>query len=191
MTQPQYSIHRFPLGWAVTPAPGQQGIPISTMGECARLFPKDATIDPGIAHHLNETTSLNAALVITTNRDSMAWRKEIAESMTNLSPQERWWKGTNVGTSSAALFAALCDHHPLKIKASEMGKSSTPKDHADFQRCLNLVNEMGWKNRLPEAAQAYPNTPWPQIIQRWDELEQSTPRKQDEILNEENSRPRG
>jgi len=181
-SQIQYSIHRFPLGWAVSPPQGQEGIPLSLVIDFVSLL-SGHVISPSIAHHLKETTYLNPVLVITTQKDSIAWIKEIDESLAGYPPEERWWKGTNVGSSSAALFATLCSPQ-WKAKATELGKTSTPKDHDDLQRCINLVKDMQWQDKLNQVAQAYPNTNWPEIIKHWDELQSSTPQRQDKIIKE-------
>lgn len=179
MMQPKYSIERYPLGWVLC---GPQGIPASALEECGGLFPKDAVIDAGIIHHLRAAGNRGAVMCIVTKENSRKWREQITESLKTLSPQARWWKGFDVGTSSAAIFAVLCDDQ-WRHAANEMGEKSTPHDADDFGRCKRLMDAIPeWRPLLPKVGEKYPETKWPSIIARWDEIAAADPKTQTQIL---------
>lgn len=182
-----YTIERHTHGWLICAPPGQKGVPMAALGECQPLYGPEATIDAGIAHHFNALDhGKHVCFAVTTENSSVAWRAEIAEKIKNYNPQQRWWCGTDVGTSSAAMFAVLCS--PMSyFRGIAMGKGqrSTPRDSADLGRCLRLLETMPeWRGRLNEVAEAYPETAWPEIIAAWEELEKVDPKRQNDILNE-------
>lgn len=168
----EYEIERHPHGWLLCAPPGQRGIRADAFVESAALFPKKAIINPGIAHHFNASGyGKHVIFAVATQVESDAWEKEIAYQLDPLSPQVRWWRGTDVGQSSAALFHVFCDES-LKWCSNEMGCSATPSDADDFGRCHRLlVLFPEWRSRLVEVAMKYPNTAWPKIVARWSELE--------------------
>ncbi len=171
---PRYILERWPHGWIISGAE-TAGVPIDVLTECKRIFKKGALMDMGLGHHYKVTGRPYVVFVITeTEKDAKAWRAHVDASIASLPPQERWWKGMDVGTSSAAIFAALCDRSfpGLKFQAEETARGgSTPADGGDFGRCFRLLQAIpGWKDRLPEVAAAYPATRWPAIIARWDEI---------------------
>lgn len=185
---PSYVVERWPLGWLIRSAPGVHGVPVSAFTETRGLFPGNSIMDGGIAHHLRTTGQAgNAVMCIATPEDSRRWRREITEwlAVNESSAERRWWCGVDVGTSSAAMFAVLVDGPLLAAAACEFGKASTPRDADDFGRCKRLIADFpDWRPRLHEVASAYPNTAWPAIIDRWDELVRTTPERQTEILRE-------
>ena len=177
-----YSIERWPHGWVICYNGIAPGIPISALSESLKLFPKASGIDTAIGHHLRAIGFHTASMVIATNSESAKWRAEIEADIAGMPPQERWWKGLNVGTSSAAMFAVFADP-PWNFHAKEMGQESTPHDAGDFRRCVNLISEFPeWRQRLHLVAQQYPAGKWPAIIEKWDELETAAPEKQTEML---------
>jgi len=125
-------------------------------------------------------------MCIATPAGAKRWRKEIAESLKDCPPQERWWRGADVGSSSAAMFHALCDEGSRWKEPSMLaGRGTTPLDAADFGRCQRLIKAIPeWRSRLSEVADCYPGTAWPAIIARWDELEKAAPARVREILDE-------
>lgn len=185
MRQPRYIVERWPYGWLIcSPDPAVRGIPMEAIAECTKLFTKKCVLDCGIAHHLEQTIRPGVVVCVVTPADGSKWRAEIEASIAHLPPEERWWKGLSVGSSSTALFAVMATHPHLKSAAKEKSKGSTPLDSDDFGRCLNLVNLFpGWIDRLPEVAAAYPDTKWPQIVQMWPELAKSTAPEQTAALH--------
>jgi hypothetical protein len=144
------------------------------MNELRCLFPRTAVVDAGIAHHLRQTSAVPDAVFCVGTPDLCAeWRSDIAERLKRLSSdEERWWNGCDVGLSSAAMFCVLCTREDLRIQAKNYSRDAAPLDGGDFLRCLNLLDMFpGWRNRLGEIAQAYPNTRWPTVISRWPNLE--------------------
>lgn len=154
---------------------------MDALKDCMKLFPKGAVMDPGIAHHYTQSTGRSVFVAIATSREAKCWEKEIEASIATLPLQERWWKGLDVGMSSAAMFATFADQ-PWQLAADKMGCGAVPRDSADFGRCLRLLNLFPeWRDRLGEVAAKYPGQ-WQAVIARWTELENAPPTQQNEIL---------
>jgi hypothetical protein len=177
---PLYIIERHEHGWLICSANGQ-GLPMDALQECLKLFPKGAVLAPGIAHHYTQTTGRHVVFAIATNQKAKCWEKEIEASITSLPPQERWWKGTDVGMSSASIFSTFADE-PWRLDAHIMGCGAIPRDAEDFGRCKRLLGLFPeWRDRLGEVAVKYQGQ-WRAIIARWTEIENASPEKQNEIL---------
>jgi hypothetical protein len=182
--KPHYIIQRWPLGWVLCPPSIDiRGIPMDALNECLKLFPKNSVIETGICHHLRETSTPEAVICIATPANAKKWREHILKAIAGLPPQDRWWKGLDVGCSSAAIFAVLGDLR-FTAPATRMSRQSVPSDAADFGRCSRLIQLFPeWKAQLQQVAEAYPTTRWPAIVARWDELEAATPEEQSRILS--------
>lgn len=140
-------------------------------------------IDCGIAHHLKYTQNRDVVMCAGIAHELKLWREEITTSLANNPPQERWWHGVDVGTSSAAIFAVLCDKC-WQWEAKEFCRESAPRDAGDFGRCKRLIEAIPeWRERLAEVAEAYPKTAWPRIVARWAELESATQEQVGAILD--------
>ena len=74
-----------------------------------------------------------------------------------------WLDGCDTGVSSRTI-AHVLGGVPIHVN------SNYPYDPDDFGRCLRLVRLMGWRDRLHEVSERYPNTAWPGIIDAWDEI---------------------
>lgn len=185
MSDPEYEIERRPLGWLICAPPGKSGIPLTALNECLPMFKKNSVMNSGIAHHFNVNRyNKNVVFVVATQKESQSWEKEIAEGLKDRDPQDRWWLGTDVGRSSAALFHVLCIDG-RKWESNEFGQKATPQDAGDFGRCKRLLDAIPeWKPRLNEVAEKYPDTAWPRIIARWGELEAAKHDRVNEILRE-------
>ena len=178
--KPLYIIERHPHGWLIY-SPDARGLPMDALKDCMKLFPKGAVMDPGIAHHYTQTTGRRVIFAIATNREAKCWEKEIEGSIATLLLQERWWKGLDVGMSSAAIFSTFADE-PWRLGADKMGCGAIPRDAVDFGRCKRLIDLFpAWRDRLGEVAAKYPGQ-WQAVIARWTELESAPPEKQNEIL---------
>ena len=186
----EYEIERHPHGWLLCAPPGKTGIPLTALSECLPMFKKKSVMNSGIAHHFNASHySKQVVVVVTTPKESEAWEKEIAEAIKDCEPQDRWWLGTDVGKSSAAIFAVLC-RECLQWEANNYGQKATPQDAADFGRCKRLLDAIPeWRNRLDEVAVKYADTAWPTILLRWAELEAAEPKRATEILRECHNAP--
>jgi hypothetical protein len=182
----QYCIERHEFGWLICAPPGKDSVPFEVIKETASLAPKMAVVALGIPHHYNAGGyHLHVVCAIATPGDVRSWEKEIADDLKNCEPVERWWKGTDVGRSAAALFSVFCPDQYLKHDATRMGGSETPQDAADLGRCQRLLAQFPeWERRMDEAAKQFPNTAWPKIIARWEELKAAQPQRQTEILRE-------
>lgn len=184
----KYIIERHEHGWLICAPAGQRGIPANALDECIkRLWKGGAVIDSGIAHHFNSMgRDTQVVFAVSSAAMSEIWRAEIAQGLVKTNPEVRWWHGTDVGTSSAAMFAALVSPMSyMSYRAAKLGNRSTPCDADDLGRCLRLLEAMSeWRDRLDEVAAAYPDTAWPRIIARWSELEKADPKTQNRILNE-------
>ena len=185
MNRPDYTIERWPLGWLICAAIGKTGIPIGALNECLGLFPKDAVMQMAIPHHFNASGhEPHVVVCVATVQDGQEWEKQIEDSLAEADPQDRWWRGTDVGLSSAALFAVLADKN-WQWCADYMGHGATPVDAADFGRCHRLIGRFPeWRNRMDEVAVKYADTKWPAILQRWDEIAAAEPMVQSRILRE-------
>ena len=181
----QYEIERRPLGWLICAPPGQNGIPMTALSECLPMFKKNSIMNAGIAHHFNANGyNKQVVVVVATPQESDAWEKEISEELKDHDPQDRWWLGTDVGKSSAAIFAVLC-RECRQWEANQYGQKATPQDAADFGRCKRLLDAIPeWRNRLDEVMVKYADTAWPNILARWGEIESAEPKRQTEILRE-------
>lgn len=187
MHEAQYVIERWPLGWVLCGVPRYgRGIPMDALNECMSLFPKDAVIDSGIVHHLRQTVNPNSCICVVSKNDGKKWREEIEETLKSFSPEQRWLKGLDVGSSSATIFSVFCDRYWTN-EAQKIGNGSVPMDSDDFGRCKRLLDKFPeWKSNLKLVALAYPK--WTKIVERWDEIENSTPMQQNDILGEINSK---
>lgn len=156
---------------------------MDSLSECTKMFPDDAVVNPGITHHYNTVGHLGEVVfAVMSTRGGIEWEKEIAESIHALDPQMRWWKGVDVGRSSAAIFAVLADDH-IRDSANTFGEAPVPYDSGDFGRCKRLIDLFpAWRVRLKEVADKHPSTKWPSIIARWDEIEKADGKTQTEIL---------
>ena len=185
--KPEYAIERWLHGWVLSGIPPNDGIPMTALGECDALFEQGSLIDTGIVHHLNKSGKnggRNAVFCVGSVSSLKEWRKEINEELAKMEHQYRWWCGLDVGASSASIFAVFCSSC-WKDAAAEMGNGSTPKDADDFGRCKRLLDVFPeWRTQLNKVAEAYPDTKWGKIVERWDEIEKSEPKKQSEVLRE-------
>lgn len=164
------------------------------MSECLRMFGKKSFLHPGIAHHINTDPyychvgyDRVVVVVIPSAKDGAAWEKWITNHLADRypdDPEARWWYGFDVGASSATLFGVLAGRLAGDVRFV-FNRAATPQDAADLGRCHRLLAQMPhWKTRLPEVAARHPDTHWPAIIARWDELERVTPEIQTLILRE-------
>ena len=181
---PLYRLERWEHGWIFAGTPPNRSIPMNALNECLKLFPKGSVMVPSIIHHLRETGHTFAVVCITTPDGLKEWNQAIEDSIRHMPPQERWWKGLGVGSSSAAVFAVFCNLD-WKRRAEEMGQGAVPHDADDFGRCQQLMETFPeWKPRIREVAAAYPDKAWPRIVERWDELCAAAPEQQTKILQE-------
>jgi hypothetical protein len=182
--KPRYIVERWPRGWLIC-GPGGT-VPFSALSEVQKLFPKTAVMDLGIPHHFKASGRSDVVMcVVDAGAERNAWRTEILASLAGLPADERWWRGLDVGSSSAAVFAALVERPHLRLAASEFAKGAAPADADDFGRCERLLKLFPqWRARLPEVAAAYPETKWPSIVARWDELEAAPVGARSKLLRE-------
>ncbi|MCK9154720.1 MAG: hypothetical protein M0P12_01250 [Paludibacteraceae bacterium] len=185
-----YKLIRHKYGWLVCAADGQDGVPPSSLQECLPLFGKKSVLDAGIVHHYNVCDNSFGHVVFAITSDSKAWRKEIEDSLSALHPTTRWWYGTDVGKSSAVIFSVLSlktGYSGQAEVAKEFGEGCVPLDSDDLGRCLRLLERFpDWKKDLYKVSEAYPNTAWPKIVERWQELKTADSNRQNEILIEIN-----
>lgn len=184
--KPDYTIERWRYGWVFCGGSETRGIPSTAFSETKGLFTKGTIIDPGIAHHLRACGKTNAVMCVATKADSEKWRAEITDSIKQLPAQERWWKGLDVGMSSAAIFAVFCEDR-FKFEANEARSGAPsgalPRDADDFGRCQRLlVLFPEWRAQLSKVVDAYPETKWREVITRWDVLEKALPEEVTHIL---------
>lgn len=150
---------------------------MDALKDCEQLFPKEAILDFGIAHHLRSAKRSNAVYCVAIPDDAKLWRAEIEKTLAALQPQERWWTGLGVGSSSAAIFAVFCDGR-WKFEAQEFSRGAVPGDSADFDQCRKLLETFpGWRRDLAKVADAYPSTKWPLLVAKWGELETASSRE--------------
>lgn len=169
MNSPIYSIERWPHGWTISAIPTVAGVPLHALDECLKLFPKGSIMDNGIAGHLRRGRGMLAVFVIGTATDLRAWRGEILADLAHLSREERWWKGIDVGSSSAAIFAVFSNLH--REAARDLARGAVPHDADGFGRCKRLLELFPeWLASLDRVAIAYPATQWPRLVERWHDL---------------------
>lgn len=180
---PKYIVERHTHGWLICPAPLSPGIPMGALNECQPMFPEKAGVWMGIAHHFR-ASGKPVTMAIATDADAEKWKAEIGEELKKhaFCPETRWWCGLDVGMSAAAIFAVFCIGD-RRAFAKEMSHAATPSDADDFGRCHRLLQLFpAWRSRLGEVAAAYPESKWPGIIARWEELEKAETAEQTRIL---------
>lgn len=169
MTSPLYTIERWPHGWTISAIPTESGVPLHALDESLKLFPKGSIMDNGIAGHLRRARGIFAVFVIGTAAELRAWRGQILADLAHLPRGERWWKGLDVGCSSAAIFAVFSNLH--REAARDLSRGAVPYDAEDFGRCRRLLELFPeWLTSLDRVAIAYPATPWPSLVARWQDL---------------------
>lgn len=184
MNQPSYLVARWPHGWTLNAPPLKSGVPISALNEVMPLFERGSVMDPGISHHLRTSGHPEVIEAIATPEEAALWREEIQEILKTCDPEEVWWRGTDTGTSSAAIFSVFC-HPKWRAEAKDRGRGSWPRDSADLGRCLRLLALFPeWEKNLSKVAEAYPDNAWPKIIAQWDTLKSVTPQEQSKILRD-------
>lgn len=186
--QPNYILERWPHGWLVSPPENQSGIPIQAFAEIETLLNKGKkmVVDGNIGHHYI-TQGKNVTLCIGNPDELKLWEDEINKSIQHKPPATRWWQGLDVGSSSATIFGKLVSKDcPQKDAATRFGKGSYPKDCQELERCFRLLKIFPeWKKELHQVAKAFPQSPWPQIIENWEALENaSTNAERNKILQE-------
>ena len=180
---PRYIIERWPHGWLIC-GRGASRIPMNALAEAQMMFPTGSLIFIGIAHHFRQTGHPSAVMAVAAPDDGEKWICEIEDGIRSLSPEKRWWCGTDVGRSSAAMFAAFCDTS-LAVRVAAFAEGAVPGDADDFGRCVRMLTRFPeWRARLDRVSAAYPDTQWPAIIARWGELEAAEPAEQTAILRE-------
>ncbi len=182
--QPEYIVEKWPFGWLFCAAAHAPGIPLTAISECQRLFRKSAVMDAGIAHHFKTSGRTDVVACVTTVKEGALWRKHIADSIAGLPREERWWRGTDVGMSSAAVFAVFCGDG-LRLAVQQFGRDAVPADNDDFARCARLLDCFPeWRTRITEVGEAYPQTKWTHIVSRWAELESYDAATRSKVLRE-------
>lgn len=174
MNQPEYTIERWPHGWTLSAPPyAYRGIPIGALAECEALFGKGALMDNGIASCVRRNGHPRVVAAIGKPDELSRWRLSLSEMLKQLPPEEAWWRGLDVGQSSAAIFAVFAQES-LAREAREFSQGATPQDTDDFRRCLKLIAAFPeWRPHLGQVAKAYPDGAWPDIISAWDILEEA------------------
>lgn len=178
-----FSVEVYPLGWLICAPPYVNGIPLDALAKSMHMFPEGAQIHPGIAHHYNAVGHVGRVIHAVATPENLAlWVSEIEASLVDLDREERWWRGTGVGASSAAIFGALSTTN-LCHEAKHLGQGAVPRDEGDFSRCRALLDLFPeWRHRLHEVAKCYPLSQWRVLVPRWAELEASSPEVRSRIL---------
>jgi len=167
MTSPRYTIEVWPHGWTLSGDLG--GIPLTALHESRRLFPKASVLDPGIAHHLKHVADSRIVVALGIPKELDRWRAQLAASLSQQPALTRWWHGFDVGRSSAAIFSSFSGLH--QSQAREFSGGAVPQDASDFGRCRSLLDLFPeWLANLDRVAIAYPSTPWPSLVGRWQDL---------------------
>lgn len=187
-----YKIVRYKYGWLLCAPAGQEGVQCHALQECMPMFPKDSVIEAGIVHHYNVCDNPGGKVIfaIATPEKAKKWKKEIDEELSAQHPVTGWWYGTDVGKSSSVIFSVLSlrtGYSGLAEVAKEFGEGCVPQDSDDLGRCLRLLEKFpDWEKDLYKVSEAYPDTAWPKIVERWQELKTADSNRQNAILNEIN-----
>lgn len=117
-------------------------------------------------------SALGALTAIAHSREAAAaWRTEVrlgVESRYPDDPQRQWLHGLETGVSSLTMFSVLADSDQLQDRARPT-VPAPPWDSEDWVRCRNMVDLCGFRDRLQEVVDRFPEfAPW---VQRWDRLE--------------------
>lgn len=183
--KPSYIVQRWPHGWLVCASELGVGIPVTAISELLPLLKKGAVIHSGISHHFNALGDSSVIACLGSIDELKLWEEEIKERITNYQPEQRWWAGLDVGLSSATIFAVLAKDSNVQRQAAAYSNGAVPHDADDLSRCLQLIEEFPtWKEELHKVATAHPNTKWPKIIAKWDELKNASKTMQGKLLQE-------
>ncbi len=147
--------------------------PMNALSEVAGVAGKDAVIDSGIGSHLRRSGFYEACMVFSSPANCNLWRAEIEATLAK-EPNllARWWRGVDTGISSQEIYFAITGRRDSDYHRD---KGTTPRDSGDFGRCQRLVallapTIMSARDQLNLVAKTYPDTKWPAIVARWDEL---------------------
>ena len=185
MNKLQYALEKWDLGWLICAPVGQKGILVNALREHLKVFDRGAVVVPGIAHHYRVSGRPEVVYAVASPANVKVWSKEITDSLSGFHPEARWWRGVDVGLSSAAIFAVLAKDLAWSEEAREYSNGATPGDADDLGRCFRLMDAMGWgRGDLDRVAAEYLGGNWPAIIGRWAELVMGDAARQNEILRE-------
>lgn len=166
---PRFSIETHDYGWLIC---GQGGrVPLDILTTSMGMFPKGVLIATSIPHHYRVSGREDVVMAVAIKENIQSWTAAINQAVAGLPPEERWWKGTEVGASSAAVFAVFCDARWKRSVEYFYPGANVPHDADDFGRCQQLLALFPeWNQRREEIGKAYPDTKWPAIIARWTEI---------------------
>lgn len=169
ITKPRFRIAVWRHGLTIE---GEGGAaPIDAIQQATKMASKGAYADGSIAHHLRHTGYPDTCLAIVVPKGRKAWCAEIEQRLQHLPAEEAWWKGLDVGASSATMFGVLASD-PWARQAARYGEGRTPADADDWGRCSRLIRRFPhWKARLGEVAAAHPRGAWPALIASWDKID--------------------
>jgi hypothetical protein len=168
MTAKSYSVEKLPHGYLICGSDG--GIPLTALRELESLATPKTVIDLGIVHHYRVSGKPHVVYCLVEPAAQADWRNEIRQAIASLPPEERWWRGLDVGLSSASVFAVFAAE-PFKTFAREYGRGAVPRDADDFGRCVRLLEMFPhWKRDLHRVSESYPATAWATVIEEWDRL---------------------
>ena len=172
----EYLLECHPHGLVLKAPPGKSGVPLTALRDATKLGEPNWVIHPGLAN------ALQAVAVMGAPKACEQWRTEIEAWLEQNVPEliERWLRGTDIGSSSAAIAFALSG----RTNWSGMGrKGDPPHDAGDFGRCERLLNRFPeWRARLPEVAARWPDSAWPKLVPEWERLRQMNPNQVHDAL---------
>lgn len=126
--------------------------------------------------------ALRATIVATTTPEgSAAWRAEIEATAARRAGDDlelRWVLGWDTGLSALVIVACLAESAEAGDQAARRLRGDDgrevwrhpPGDPDDLGRCIRLLDSFyGWRERLPEVAEANPE--WDPFVRQWVELE--------------------
>lgn len=118
-------------------------------------------IDTGLS------TPLNAAFVLTNEKNAEKLRNQIDEKNARLDSEDAWIRGYDTGISSKVIFSVMTSRG---VGYTSTRGNNHPYDPDDFGRCYRLLEKFPeWRERLHEVKEQSPQ--WSVLIDHWDELE--------------------
>lgn len=152
-------------------------LPIAEFAALSKVWSAEGfdTLHAGIA------AALGVTMVITRKDAVPGWLAELERDASlraqarGRDPEVEWLAGPHVGLSSLTIFSVLAQNRAaadqVRRRLEPFGPSM-PLDPDDFSRCRRLLQMIpGWRARLHEVAEAFPDTAWPALVARWDTIE--------------------
>lgn len=120
-------------------------------------------------HHKHDAGP--CSIVAVSGESGQTWRDEIDQWAADLDWPDCWLLGRHPGTSSLTMYDVLSPDGLPDGPGFDI-RPSTPRDAADFGRCVKFLDEAPneWRHRLHELINPHPK--WGHLVLQWPALEE-------------------